>query len=35
VFLPAPGGAASGNGAHSLAVATARDGCRVLGTTTL
>jgi hypothetical protein len=35
VFLPASGGAVTGNGAHSLAVATARDGCRVLGTTTL
>jgi hypothetical protein len=35
VFLPASGGSATGNEAHSLVVATARDGCRVLGTTTL
>jgi hypothetical protein len=35
VFFPVPGGSATGNAAHSMAVATARDGCRVLGTTTL
>ena len=35
VFLPASGGSPTGNGARSLAVATARHGCRVLGTTTL
>jgi hypothetical protein len=35
VFFPVTGGSAKGNVAHPLAVATARSGCRVLGTTTL
>jgi hypothetical protein len=33
VFRPTSGGSAPETGAHSLAVVTARDGCRVLGTT--
>jgi hypothetical protein len=35
VFQPRSGGSATGAGAHSVAVVTARDGCRVLGTTTI
>jgi hypothetical protein len=35
VFRPVSGGSTTGNAAHSLAVATARVGCRVLGTTAL
>jgi hypothetical protein len=35
VFQPSSGGSATGTGAHSVAVVTARDGCRVLGTTAI
>jgi hypothetical protein len=35
VFLPASGGTPTGNAAHSMAIVTARDGCRVLATTLL